>query len=522
MPQQENMPDIIEFDRPRISPSIIMVTGVGGGGSNAVNHMFDLGIADVSFMVCNTDRQALYRSPVPIKVRLGESLTQGLGAGNNPERGREAALESLDEIVEIYKREGTKMVFITAGMGGGTGTGAAPVIAKAAKELGILTVAIVTLPFKTEGPKRMKHAYEGIDELRQYVDSLLLINNENIQDIYGKLTLSEAFGKADDILATAAKSIAEVITRDNTVNVDFADVQTVMKDSGIALMGSGRASGDDRAMKVADAALASPLLNHNDIIGARNILINITSGEEEITLEETYLITEYIQTRSGNNADIIWGAGTDEALGQDIEVTIIATGFDIDTLPQSFDRMTSSPLQARIDSSVLQEDVPAGDEVPAEEETPAAEVPRRHGPFAPRPRWTPPTENPAAPQGMNPLQDRPGFNRPVQPGVQKPGAGESPAGVPGQNPFGMPGGQNANAAGGSNPLSRPAAAPQVIEAKRPDSDVNIDELENVPAFVRRNMKFVKDSSDEGGRATRVVLKDDAPQNDNSGGGSLFD
>lgn len=244
-------------------------------------------------------------------------------------------------------------------------------IAKAAKELGILTVAIVTLPFKTEGPKRMKHAYEGIDELRQYVDSLLLINNENIQDIYGKLTLSEAFGKADDILATAAKSIAEVITRDNTVNVDFADVQTVMKDSGIALMGSGRASGDDRAMKVADAALASPLLNHNDIIGARNILINITSGEEEITLEETYLITEYIQTRSGNNADIIWGAGTDEALGQDIEVTIIATGFDIDTLPQSFDRMTSSPLQARIDSSVLQEDVPAGDEVPAEEETPA-------------------------------------------------------------------------------------------------------------------------------------------------------
>lgn len=287
-------------------------------------------------------------------------------------------------------------------------------------------------------------------------------------------------------------------------------------------MGSGRASGDDRAMKVADAALASPLLNHNDIIGARNILINITSGEEEITLEETYLITEYIQTRSGNNADIIWGAGTDEALGQDIEVTIIATGFDIDTLPQSFDRMTSSPLQARIDSSVLQEDVPAGDEVPAEEETPAAEIPRRHGPFAPRPRWTPPTENSAAPQGMNPLQDRPGFNRPVQPGVQKPGAGESQAGVPGQNPFGMPGGQNANAAGGSNPLSRPAAAPQVIEAKRPDSDVNIDELENVPAFVRRNMKFVKDSSDEGGRATRVVLKDDAPQNDNPGGGSLFD
>ena len=512
------MEDIVQFDFPTDSPKIIKVIGVGGGGGNAVNHMYREGIHDVTFVLCNTDNQALKDSPVPVKLQLGK---EGLGAGNRPARARKAAEESIEDIKNMLN-DGTKMVFITAGMGGGTGTGAAPVIAKAAKELGILTVAIVTLPFKTEGPKRMKHAYEGIDELRQYVDSLLLINNENIQDIYGKLTLSEAFGKADDILATAAKSIAEVITRDNTVNVDFADVQTVMKDSGIALMGSGRASGDDRAMKVADAALASPLLNHNDIIGARNILINITSGEEEITLEETYLITEYIQTRSGNNADIIWGAGTDETLGQDIEVTIIATGFDIDTLPQSFDRMTSSPLQARIDSSVLQEDVPAGDEVPAEEETPAAEMPRRHGPFAPRPRWTPPTENSAVPQGMNPLQDRPGFNRPVQSGVQKPGAGESQAGVPGQNPFGMPGGQNANAAGGSNPLSRPAAAPQVIEAKRPDSDVNIDELENVPAFVRRNMKFVKDSSDEGGRATRVVLKDDAPQNDNPGGGSLFD
>ena len=335
--------DIIDFEIPKLSPSIIMVTGVGGGGSNAVNHMFELEIADVSFMVCNTDPQALRNSPVPVTVRLGQN---GLGAGNNPEKGRQAALESLDEIIEIYKREGTKMVFITAGMGGGTGTGAAPVIARAAKELGILTVAIVTLPFKTEGPKRMRQAQQGIEELRGCVDSLLLINNENIQEIFGKLTLTEAFGKADDILATAARGIAEVITRENTVNVDFADVQTVMSDSGVALMGSGRASGEDRAMKVANMALESPLLNHNDIAGAKNILINITSGDEEITLEETYMITEYIQERAGNNADIIWGAGKDDALGQDIEVTIIATGFDY----AQMNMVSYSPLQDYKDS----------------------------------------------------------------------------------------------------------------------------------------------------------------------------
>ena len=336
---------IIDFEIPKLSPSIIMVTGVGGGGSNAVNHMYELEIADVSFMVCNTDPQALRNSPVPVKVRLGQN---GLGAGNNPEKGRQAALESLDEIIEIYKREGTKMVFITAGMGGGTGTGAAPVIARAAKEMGILTVAIVTIPFKTEGPKRMRQAYQGIDELRGCVDSLLLINNENIQEIFGKLTLTEAFGKADDILATAAKGIAEVITRENTVNVDFADVQTVMTDSGVALMGSGRASGEDRAMKVANMALESPLLNHNDIAGAKNILINITSGDEEITLEETYMITEYIQERAGNNADIIWGAGKDDSLGTDIEVTIIATGLLVGAALEAAELLSSEGISAAV------------------------------------------------------------------------------------------------------------------------------------------------------------------------------
>lgn len=517
---------MIDFEMPKISPSIIMVTGVGGGGSNAVNHMFELGIADVSFMVCNTDRQALYRSPVPIKVRLGENLTQGLGAGNNPERGREAALESLDEITEIYKREGTRMVFITAGMGGGTGTGAAPVIAKAAKSLGILTVAIVTLPFRTEGKKRMTHAYEGIEELKQYVDSLLLINNESIQDIYGKLTLTEAFGKADDILATAAKSIAEIITREYTVNVDFADVQTVMKDSGIALMGSGRASGEERAMEVANAALTSPLLNHNDIKGARNILINITSGDEEITLEETYLITEYIQERAGNNADIIWGAGNDPSLGNDIEVTIIATGFEIDTMPQNFGHVTSSPLQARIDARAEREAAEIEAEGESENEG-EAESGNENGNeieasidgnensdsineddvapeeeikvvAKPRVRWTPPKD--ATPNIY------PAFNR-SRVGA-RPVVGEN-------NETKIP----------TPTIATPSTLqPQVIGNKGKESSIDIDEYENVPSWVRRNMKFVKDNPDDGGRNSRIVLKDEQAADDKkkSGNNSLFD
>ena len=484
---------MIDFEVPKISPSIIMVTGVGGGGSNAVNHMYELGIADVSFMVCNTDRQALYRSPVPIKVRLGEHLTQGLGAGNNPERGREAAMESLDEIIEIYKREGTRMVFITAGMGGGTGTGAAPVIARAAKELGILTVAIVTLPFRTEGKKRMNHAQDGIDELKQYVDSLLLINNESIQDIYGKLTLTEAFGKADDILATAAKSIAEIITREYTVNVDFADVQTVMKDSGIALMGSGRASGGERSIDVANAALASPLLNHNDINGARNILINITSGAEEITLEETYLITEYIQERAGNNADIIWGAGNDPSLDNDIEVTIIATGFEFDSQPDNFGRVMSSPLQVQKDAlrarSGSEEEAASG-EAGTEGIQPGGEL--LH--VKPRERWTPPGEaSPNIHPAINPHRT---VARPLTGNV----AAQQAAPPAGQSP-----------------------QPQVIGSREKESGLNIDEYENVPSWVRRNMKFVKDNPEEGGRSSRVVLKDeqtgeDKPSQENS----LFD
>lgn len=327
---------MVEFvDIEPVSSSIIMVVGVGGGGSNAVNHMYKLGITDVSFMVCNTDRQALGRSPIPTQIRLGETLTEGLGAGNKPERGRAAAEESIEEIREVFREKNIKMVFVTAGMGGGTGTGAAPVIAKAAKEMGILTVAIVTIPFKTEGRRRILQAIDGIEEIRHNVDSLLVVNNENIHEIYGELTLSEAFGKADDILATAAKSIAEIITQEYRVNVDFADVQTVMKDSGIALMGSARGSGENRAREVAEAAMSSPLLNHKDISGAKNVLLNITSGNKEVTLTETYQITQFMQERTGNDnsTDLIWGAGTDESLGDDIRITVIATGFDIDSIP---------------------------------------------------------------------------------------------------------------------------------------------------------------------------------------------
>lgn len=318
-----------------VTSSIIMVVGVGGGGGNAVNHMYRQGIADVSFMVCNTDRQALDRSPIPTKIRLGEKITEGLGAGNTPERGRQAAMESIEEIKEAFKVNQTKMVFVTAGMGGGTGTGAAPVIAQVAKEMGILTVAIVTIPFKVEGPKRISQAIAGIEEISQCVDSLLVVNNANIREIYGDLPLPEAFSKADDILATAAKGIAEIITNEFIINVDFADVRTVMKDSGIALMASAKGKSTEHAMEIAKQAINSPLLYHNRISGAKNILLNIAWGEKAITIDDTYAIQQFVQEQASGHdaADIIWGAGYDSTLGEDIRITIVATGFDVHSIP---------------------------------------------------------------------------------------------------------------------------------------------------------------------------------------------
>lgn len=330
----------MEFNLPKGKPSIIKVIGVGGGGSNAVNHMFSQGIKGVDFLICNTDQQALDISPVSDKLQLGGTLTEGMGAGSIPDVGRNAAIESADDIQKIFDPE-TKMVFITAGMGGGTGTGAAPIIAQTARELGILTVGIVTLPFIFEGRKRKQQAEKGIEELRSAVDTLLIINNDKLRQMYGNLKMSEVFAQADNVLTIAAKGIAEIITRTGHINVDFQDVSTVMRESGVAIMGAAIAQGENRAIKAVENALSSPLLNDNDIKGARFILLNMEFGSEEITMDEIADITDYIQEEAGSTADIIWGYGQNEEMGDGLSVTLIATGFDLsdahknDVLPEA-------------------------------------------------------------------------------------------------------------------------------------------------------------------------------------------
>jgi cell division protein FtsZ len=316
----------MKFDLPTEQSSIIKVIGVGGGGSNAVNHMYRQGIKGVDFIICNTDHQALDMSPVPTKIQLGQSLTEGRGAGSIPDVGMNAAIENLDDINDILSAN-TKMIFVTAGMGGGTGTGAAPVIAQAAKDMGILTVGIVTVPFTFEGRKRRNQAEDGIEKMRQSVDTLLVINNDKLREMFGNLTLVNAFENADDVLAIAAKGIAEVISVTGQINVDFNDVNTVMKDSGVAIMGSAEAEGDDRATKCVENALNSPLLNDNNIEGATYVLLNITYGSKAVLMDEISDITDYIQEEAGDTADVIWGHGHDEALGEKLCVTIIATGF---------------------------------------------------------------------------------------------------------------------------------------------------------------------------------------------------
>ena len=345
-----------EIKAPKTDGSIIMVVGVGGAGGNAVNHMWNLGIRGVTFMVCNTDQQALDKSPVEQKIRLG---AEGLGAGNDPENGRRAAVESLPEIRQHLEEAGTRMLFITAGMGGGTGTGASPVIAKLAKEMGLLTVAIVTSPLAVEGKIRYEQAFRGIEELRQNVDSLLIINNENILEIYGRLSLKQAFGKADDILCSAAKGIAEIITvESDLVNVDFADVSKVMRDSGRAHMAVATAEGDNRAETAAEASLRSPLLDHNLISGAKNILLNISvSNADSLMYEEVVRILEYIQAHASvqddngviHNANIIWGTSEKPQLGNAIELVVVATGFSGDA---SVDVMKQIIPPARITEPV--------------------------------------------------------------------------------------------------------------------------------------------------------------------------
>ncbi|MEL6627040.1 MAG: cell division protein FtsZ [Bacteroidota bacterium] len=317
----------MQFEFPKNQNSIIKVLGVGGGGGNAVNNMYEKGIDGVDFIICNTDVQALKRSDVPVRIHIGQAQTEGLGAGANPEIGKKAAMESLEDVRDVLQ-ENTKMLFITAGMGGGTGTGAAPVIAQMAKDMGILTVGIVTTPFRFEGPKRSQQAIEGLHSLQQVVDTMIVIDNNNLQKILGaKISMKKAFGEADQVLCNAAKGIAEIITTEGYINVDFADVCTIMRDGGKALMGTAEAEGEDRAKIAVEAAINSPLLDNIDIHGARGILLNITASEESLGMDETTEIVEYVQNSAGNEANIIYGIAYDEAMGDNLRVTVVATRF---------------------------------------------------------------------------------------------------------------------------------------------------------------------------------------------------
>ena len=326
------MDEIVQFDFPTDSPKIIKVIGVGGGGGNAVNHMYREGIHDVTFVLCNTDNQALAESPVPVKLQLGRSITQGLGAGNRPERARDAAEESIEDI-RNQLNDGTKMVFITAGMGGGTGTGAAPVIARIAKEMDILTVGIVTIPFIFEGEKKIIQALDGVERIAQHVDALLVINNERLREIYADLTFMNAFGKADDTLSIAAKSIAEIITMRGTVNLDFADVKTILKDGGVAIMSTGFGEGENRVTKAIDDALHSPLLNNNDIFNAKKVMLNVSfCPTSELMMEEMNEIHEFM-SKFREGVEVIWGVAVDNSLDTKVKITVLATGFGVEDVP---------------------------------------------------------------------------------------------------------------------------------------------------------------------------------------------
>lgn len=481
------MEDLMPFDLEEKKSSIIKVIGVGGGGSNAVNFMFEQGITDVDFIVCNTDQQALANSPVPIKIHLGQTLTEGLGAGNKPEKGREAAIENLDDVIKVLENN-TKMIFITAGMGGGTGTGAAPVIAKAAKDLGILTVAIITIPFRFEGKRRIEQAIKGVQEINKYVDSLLVINNERLREMYGDLGVSEAFSKADNVLSVAAKGIAEIITKKGHVNVDFADVKTVMTESGVAILGSAQAEGEDRALNAIKEALISPLLNNNDITGAKNILLNISFGEEDITMDEISEINNYIQDAAGNTADLIWGYNQDISLGKKINVTVIATGFETDVIPELYARKPAFKQTPIIENFSSQEKM-LSEEVDFEVTYTNDEI-------------------------SLVSSNSQSFNKNEE--IQNEGFGvenqEEEIIVHQQNP------QSENADDEEErvrkALEQLAQMEQVkkkMEQKSKKIERNaktIDELENVPAYKRRNVDLGQETDIEDSKVSRYVLNDD--------------
>lgn len=346
--------DLLDFQINIYTNSIIKVIGVGGGGGNAVNHMYKEGIHDVTFALCNTDNQALMNSPVPVKVQLGEKTTGGLGAGNKPEVAKQAAEESYELIDELLS-DGTRMVFITAGMGGGTGTGAAPVVAKIAKEMGILTVGIVTIPFVFEGPRKIVQALKGVEEIAKNVDALLVINNERLRDIYHDLTVSNAFARADDTLAVAAKSIAEIITIHGHVNLDFADVETTLKDGGVAIMSRGMGSGDERVSSAIEDAINSPLLNNNDVFSAKKILINISYSEEKpLMMEEMNALHEFM-AKFSREIEVIWGSAVEESLGEEVKVTLLATGFTIEHVPGIKEQEMENTRAAELERKILED-----------------------------------------------------------------------------------------------------------------------------------------------------------------------
>lgn len=363
------MSNDFSFDLPKNKSNVIKVIGVGGGGSNAINYMFQQGINGVDFVVTNTDAQALNESAVPIKIQLGASLTEGLGAGANPEVGALAAEESFEDLKNLLTTQ-TKMVFITAGMGGGTGTGAAPIIAQMAKEMDILTVGIVTMPFQFEGKLRLEQAEKGLENIKKTVDALIVINNNKLRDVYGNLGFKAGFSKADEVLSTAARGIAEVITHHYRQNIDLKDAKTVLKDSGTAIMGSGSASGTNRAHDAIINALDSPLLNDNKITGCKNVLLLIVSGNEEITIDEIGEINDFIQTEAGNNANIIMGIGEDQNLGSSVSVTIIATGFGADQQHQIVNTEAKKIIHTLEEDQTLEHNLMGSEENPAAFEMP--------------------------------------------------------------------------------------------------------------------------------------------------------
>ncbi len=511
------------FDLPRELSSIIKVIGGGGGGSNAVNHMYAQGIKGVDFIICNTDKQALDISPVPVKVQLGPALTDGLGAGSIPDRGKDAAQENLDEIRQLLGAR-TKMVFITAGMGGGTGTGAAPVIAGIARELGILTVGIVTTPFQWEGRKRKLQAVSGIDELRQSVDTLLVINNDRLRDLFGNLSLDSAFGHADNVLTTAARGIAEIIFTTGTVNVDFEDVKTVMSNSGAAIMGMAEAEGEDRALRAAQEALASPLLNDNDIRGAKFVLLNISHGSQEVLMDEITEITDHIQEAAGSSADVIWGYCKEESLGARLRVTVIATGFQVNpetgAVGLAHEARKVIPLDADVPTIITQPILSPVASTPRTDAQPAAELTAPLEPYLKQVDPAPAAAPAADPERTVELQ----VNTPVETVVRFDLYGSAEASAPG--PVQEP----------EPPVSRPmlsAPAEPSVQRLQPlehqarveerlgrmreitmrlRAPNGINEMEREPAYVRKRISLSEGPRSTDSNVSRYTLTEDQDEN----------